>query len=110
MSGPDSNLPWSEQFRIAANHWVDAEAAASLLEGTKSAFLAQKMADHAEMPVSRAEMNVKSSPEWVDYVTKMAAQRKEANRRKVQLEYLRMKFQEWSSHEASARTEARLTR
>jgi hypothetical protein len=55
-------------------------------------------------------MTVKSSPEWVDYVTKMAAQRKEANRRKVQLEYLRMKFSEWQSHEASARTEARLTR
>lgn len=110
MIAPVSNLPWSEQFRIAANHWVDAEAAASLLEDTKSAFLAQKMADHAELPVSRAEMMVKSSAEWVDYVTKMAAQRKEANRRKVQLEYIRMKFQEWSSHEASARTEARLTR
>jgi hypothetical protein len=104
VNAPNSNLPWSEQFRIAANHWVDAEAAASLLEDTKSAFLAQKMADYAELPVSRAEMNVKSSPEWVDYVGKMAAQRKEANRRKVQLEYLRMKFSEWQS------TEARLVR
>lgn len=110
MNAPVSNLPWSEQFRIAANHWVDAEAAASLLEDTKSAFLAQKMAEHGDMAVNRAEQLVKSSREWTDYVEKMCAQRREANRRKVQLEYLRMKFSEWQSHEASARTEARLVR
>ena len=36
--------PISEEYRIVAKQWVDAEAAASLLEDTKSAVLAQKMA------------------------------------------------------------------
>jgi hypothetical protein len=107
-ANPD--LPWSEQFRIAARHWVDAEAAASLLEDTKSAFLAQKIAELGDMPYNRAEATVKASAEWGDYVSKMTNARKEANRRKVQCEFLRMKFSEWQSHEASARTEARLVR
>lgn len=110
MSEPSSNLPWSEQFRIVSKDWVDAEAAASLLEDTKSAFLAQKIAELGDMPVNRAEATVKASPEWVDYVRKMIDARKAANRRKVQLEYLRMKFTEWNSAEASQRAEMRLTR
>jgi hypothetical protein len=34
----DSNLPLSEQFRIVAKKWVDADSAASILEESKSAF------------------------------------------------------------------------
>lgn len=103
-----TNLPWSEQFRIAAKHWVDAEAAASMLEDCKSAFLAEKIGEFGDMPHNRAESAVKAGPEWKDYVTKMIAARKEANRRKVQMEFLRMKFSEWQSHEATARAERRL--
>jgi len=102
------NLPWSEQFRIAARHWVDAEAAASILEDTKSAVLSQRMTALGDMPVNRAEMQVKSSPAWVEHVTAMVEARKEANRRKVQMEFLRMKFSEWQSAEASKRAEMRL--
>lgn len=102
------NLPWSEQFRIVAKSWVDAEAAASLLEDTKSAVLAEKMQAFVDEPVSRAEMKVKSSVEWRDHIEKMSAARKQANRLKVQMEYLRMKFSEWQSHEATKRQEMRL--
>lgn len=102
------NLPWSEQFRIVAKQWVDADAAASLLEDTKSAVLAERMQAHADLAVNRAEQIVKSSPEWRDHVEKMVSARKQANRLKVQMEYLRMKFSEWQSHEATKRTEARL--
>jgi hypothetical protein len=102
------NLPWSEQFRIVAKQWVDADAAATLLEDTKSAVLAERMQAHAELPVNRAEQLVKSSPEWRDHVEKMVSARKQANRLKVQMEYLRMKFSEWQSAEATKRAEARL--
>lgn len=102
------NLPWSEQYRIVARKWVDADAAASLLEDTKSAFLSQKMQQHADLPVSKAEAIIKGSAEWVDFIEKMVAARKQANLLKVQLEYLRMKFSEWQSAEATKRTEARL--
>jgi hypothetical protein len=103
-----ANLPWSEQFRVVAKQWVDADAAATLLEDTKSAVLAERMQAHADLAVNRAEQIVKSSPEWRDHVEKMVNARKAANRLKVQMEYLRMKFSEWQSHEATKRTEARL--
>jgi hypothetical protein len=63
-----NELPVSEQYRIVAKRWVDADAAASLLEESKSSFLAKMMTEHGDMPVSRAEMNVKSSVEWQDHL------------------------------------------
>jgi hypothetical protein len=104
-----SNLPWSEQYRIVAKQWVDADAAANMLEECKSAFLAKKMSQQGDMPVSKAEMAVKASPEWSDYLEKMVSARASAAKLKVQLEYLRMKFQEWSSENATKRAEIRLT-
>jgi hypothetical protein len=102
------NLPWSEQYRIVAKQWVDADAAASILEELKSATLAQLMLAQGDMPVSRAEMKVKASEEWDKYIKSMVAERGAANKLKVQLEYLRMKFQEWSSENATKRAEMRL--
>lgn len=104
----NANLPWSEQFRIVAKQWVDADAAASILEDTKSSILSQKMLALGDMAVNKAEATVKASPEWRDHVVEMVEARKSANRLKVQMEYLRMKFSEWQSHEATKRTEARL--
>jgi hypothetical protein len=104
----ESNLPISEQYRIVAKQWVDAEAAASLMEDTKSAVLSQRMAALGDMPVSKAEMNVKASQEWRDFIEQMVAARKQANRLKVQLEYLRMRSGEWASSEATKRAEMRL--
>ncbi|KPK13981.1 MAG: hypothetical protein AMJ56_00610 [Anaerolineae bacterium SG8_19] len=104
----DSNLPLSEQFRIVAKKWVDADSAASILEETKSAFLSKSMADLGDMPVSKAEMTVKASTPWTDYITEMVEARKKAALLKVQLEYIRMQFSEWQSHEATRRAEMKL--
>jgi len=102
------NRPWSEQYRLVAKAWVDAEAAASLLEDTKSAVLAEKMAALGEMPVSKAEMTVKASKEWHDNLRTISMSRQTANRLKVQMEYIRMKFMEWQSENATKRAEMRL--
>lgn len=106
--GAPSNLPWSEQFRIVAREWVELDKAATMLEETKSAVLSQRMAAHGDIPVNRAEREVKSSPEWQDYIKAMVDARSQANLKKVQLEYLRMKFQEWSSENANRRAEMRI--
>lgn len=103
-----SNQPISEQFRVTAKEWVDANSAAELLEETKSAFLSQLMARQGDVPVSRAELTVKASPEWSDYVTKMVKARERANLLKVKLEFIRMKFSEAQSFEANRRAEMRL--
>lgn len=103
-----SNLPWSEQYRIVSKQWVDADAAASILEDTKSAVMAERVVALGDMAVNKAEATVKASPEWRQHVESVVNARRAANRLKVQLEYLRMKFSEWQSHEATKRTEARL--
>lgn len=104
----NENLPLSEQFRLVAKRWVSAEAAASLLEDTKSAVLSQKMAALGDMPVSRAELTVKASTEWVEHVHKIIEARRASNLLKVQMEYLRMKGSEWQSAEATKRAEMKL--
>jgi hypothetical protein len=104
----NENQPISEQFRVVAKAWVDADAAANMLEETKTAALSQKMLALGDMPVSRAEMTVKASDEWALYLTGMVNARSRANLLKVKMEYLRMRFQEQSSAEASRRAEMRL--
>lgn len=108
MNEPASNLSWSEQFRIISKRWVDADAAANLLEETKSAMLARLMAAEGDMPVSRAEMNVKAGKEWNDFVTSMVEARKAASLLHVQREYIRMKFMEWNSENANRRAEMKI--
>ena len=102
------DAPLSEQYRVVAKAWVDADAAANLLEETKSAMLARLMQRQGDMPVSRAEMNVKASDEWREFVTKMVEAREKASLMKVKLEYIRMRFHEWQSVEATRRAEMKL--
>ena len=103
-----ANLPWSEQYRIVSKQWVDADAAASILEDTKSAVMAERIMALEGMAYNKAEASVKASPEWRRHVESVVNARRAANRLKVQLEYLRMKFQEWSSENANKRAEMRL--
>lgn len=100
--------PISEQFRLVAKDWVEKDSAANLLEETKSARLNQMMMALGDMPVSHAEREVKSSGDWTELVTSIVEARKAANLAKVKMEYIRMKFSEWQSAEANARSERRL--
>jgi uncharacterized coiled-coil DUF342 family protein len=103
-----SNLPISEQYRLASLKWVRANAAADLLEETKSAVLSQKMAALGDIPVSHAERAVKASSDWQEHIEKIVDARREANELKVEADFLRMRFYEWQSEEATRRVEARL--
>lgn len=98
----------SEQYRLAAKEWAAAEAAADLLEQSKSAVLAQHMIALGDLPVSKAEMQVKASPVWHEFIVELCEARARANLLKVKLEFVRMKFSEWQSKEATARAERRL--
>lgn len=103
-----SNEPLSEQFRLTAKEWVEADAAADLLEEMKTATMSQRMMALGEMPVSKAEMTVKASPEWKSYIEDMTGARKKANELKLKLEWLRMRFSENQSFEATKRAEMKL--
>lgn len=103
----DNNRPWSEQYRIAGERWADLESAAQLLEDTKSSILAQRAADYGGIPVNRAEQQVKSSRFWAEHIQKIVDARREANKAKIELDYVRMKFYEWQSQQANSRVELR---
>lgn len=103
-----SNQPWSEQFRVVAKEWVDLDKAATMLEETKSLVLSQKIKAQGDMPHNKAEAAVKASAEWMDYVTKCVEARSAANLKKVQMEYIRMRFTEWNSENANRRAEMKL--
>jgi len=105
------NLPFAEQFRIISRRWVDADGAATLLEETKTATLAQEMAKLGGVKsIAAREMAVKASDPWHEYLEAMVAARKKANLLKVQLEYIRMKHWENNSVEATRRAEMGLSR
>lgn len=107
---PERERPISEEFRLVAKAWADAEHAAALLEDTKSATLAQMMVALGDLPVSKAEMIVKASKDWRDHLDIIAKARKEANLRKVQMEYVRLRFTEWQMGMATARDERKMGR
>ena len=79
-----------------------------MLEDTKSAILAEKMLALGDIPVTRAEMMVKGSQDWRGQLLSIVAARQAANLLKVQLEYIRMRFMEWQSENATKRVEMRL--
>lgn len=107
---PERERPLSEQFRLAAKEWVEADRVANLLEETKSANLSQMMMKHEALPVSRAEMIVKASDEWKEFLETMVQRRAEANLARVKMQWINMRFSEWQSVNANMRDERRLSR
>lgn len=103
-----NDVPISEQYRLAALEWVSMDAAARMLEEGKTTYLAQQKAAHGDIPDSKAEKLVKSSPQWSDYIKKMVNAKTAANRQKIEVEFLRMRFMERSSEEATNRAERRM--
>jgi hypothetical protein len=97
--------PLSEQFRLVAKRWVDAEAAYDILNETKTAVFAQKCAELGDIAVNRAEQKVRSSPDWFDHLTKISSARRDANLLKMQIKYIEMKHREWVSANATNRAE-----
>lgn len=103
-----ANQPYSEQFRMVAKDWVDKDAAARMLEESKTAVLSRKISDQGDMPHAHAERIVKASDEWHEWIKGMCDARTAANLAKVKLKYVEMKYFENQSANASQRAEMRL--
>lgn len=109
MYGSIDNNPLSEQFRLAGIDWAEKDSAARILEESKTAVLSQRMNALGEMPTSKAERLVKATPEWHEYLAKMVKAREQSNFAKVHMEFIRMRYHEWQSANASKRAEMRMT-
>lgn len=111
---PERDKPIAERFRIVALQYCDADAAASLMEELKTTTLAKMKADlialEGAMADNKAEMKVKASSDWEQYVEKMCANRAKATKLKLQLEYLRMLDKKEDREAWAARTEMRMSR
>ena len=103
-----SNDTLSERFRLVAKEYVQLDSAASLMEELKSATLSQRMLELGDIPVSRAEAQVKASENWQNYIREMCRMREAANMKKVEMEWIRYRFMERQSREATTRAEMRL--
>lgn len=112
--GPEINpqLPLSEQYRLLARKAVELDAAATLLEESKSIVLAQHIAAlieaEGEMPHAKAERIVKASARWEEYIEEMVDARRQAALARVNVRWVEMRFQEWQSVAADARAERRM--
>lgn len=98
----------SELYREAALRWADLDAAARMLEEGKGAVLAQRMALLGDMPVSKAELQVKASEFWSDYIKRMVNTKTQANKAKIEVEFVRMQHWEKTQDRADHRYEARM--
>lgn len=107
---PQHERPISEEYRIVAKQWCQLDSAARMLEENKTSRLAELMMAEGDIPVSRAEMRVKASQDWKDYLKAMVDARTAANEKKEQLTYIRFKFAEWQANDATARAEMKLVR
>jgi hypothetical protein len=112
---PEAEQPISEQFRVVAKEWADADAAASLLEELKTADLEERKSKMAieiglDTADNKLERVVKASPAWRERIIQMCDARSKANLLKMKLEWLRMRHSEWISRDAHSRHEYRLSR
>ena len=107
-----SNKPLSEQYRLTGEQWVEKNAAAQLREEGKTTFLSARktalMEEKGDMPEAKAERLVKCSEEWKQYIVQMVSDRKDANKLKINLKSIEMRWGEQQSYEASKRAEMRL--
>jgi aspartate ammonia-lyase len=51
---------------------------------------------------------VKSSKEWSDYIKSMVRAKTAANKARIEMDYLKMRMQEWIAAEANSRVERKL--
>lgn len=109
---PEKDRPLSEEFRLTAREYADADAAASLLEELKSTTLEKRksiiIAEQPGLAENKAERFAKTSIEWESYIRQMCASRAQATRLRLKLEWIRMRHREWVGADANARHEAKL--
>lgn len=111
---PEREQSTAEKFRLVALQFCDADAAASLMEELKTTTLAQMKKDlidrEGPMADNKAEMAVKASSEWDEYIRTMCANKAKATKLKLQLEHLRMLDRKEDREAWAARTEMRMSR
>lgn len=104
----NSNQPLSQQYHEAGHTWARLDAAARMLEEGKTTYLAQQKALLGDIADNKAEKQVKSGEQWSAYIKNMVNAKTEANKAKIDLEFVKMKFWEWQSDGANNRAGSKM--
>lgn len=104
----DRGFSVAERYRVTAKEWAEAEAAAGLLEETKSAVLAELSLQAGGTSIAGADRIARASPAWREHLTAMIEARRVANLKKVHLKYLEMIFYTRQGADADRRAELRM--
>ena len=109
---PQDQRPLSEQYRLIAKRWANADNAAHILEELKTTALEQRKSNLIEadptLSETKAERLAKAADDWAKYIRDMCAARGRANLLKQQLKYIEMRHREWIAADANARSERKL--
>ena len=107
------NRSWADRFRAQGEKWADLHNAAQLLDDMKGVVFAQKvnalLANDPKMAVNRAENEIKSSDDWEEYVRSCVAASHQDNLAKIELEFMKMKLQEYQGQQANELQELKMT-
>lgn len=96
-----------EAWRLAALTHVDLDAAARMLEDTRQAVFSQMVKAKGDVPISRAETEVRASDAWMRHAHACVEARTKANRARVEAEYRRMLMWEAAQQRADDRVQLR---
>ena len=107
---PERERPISEEYRIASKEAVRLKSVAKLAEDLKQSRFAELMLAHNDLAVSRAEIAVRASKEWQDYVRSVCAAHEAADYAHKRVKWIEMRFQEWVMEQAHARHERQMGR
>ena len=82
----------AEQFRMEGQKWVQSDERARKHKELKDHELAKRMKALGDMAVAAAKRDVEASQAWADFLTEMVQARTQANRERIEVEYLHMQF------------------
>src|SRR5262245_13194659 len=102
------NRDYARWIKEAHDDWNDKDAAARLLEDTKSLLFAQKCNALGDMPVNKAEQTIKASIPWHDHVTRIVNAKTAANAAWGEYEYRKVRYEQWKNEEANHRHQSKL--
>ena len=97
-----------ERLAEVGEEWADKDAAANLLEETKSVLLAELMLAADGTSKADREMHAKANAAYRLHITNMVTARKDANRARVRFETGKMWAELRRSQESTRREEMRI--
>lgn len=98
---------YTEQFRLAAVDWAEANGEADRLEHMRKVILGE-IVNQIGGPIGKAEHEAHAHKDYVQHIADMTHARTKANVAKGKMESMRMRFDGWRTVNATKRAEMKV--